>query len=227
MQQGGSVLLAGVRCTIQYVSSKGMLDLKGEDGEVHYGVDPASVELIKAPPAIPAAGSYVQLDGVRCKVQYVSSKGQLDLRGDDGAVHYGVDPASVTMSADQSAPAEITAGCTVRLDGTSFKVQYVSSKGQLDLKSLDGEVVQYGVDPATVTMEQALAAAPAPEPAPRQALAAAPAPEPAPRQYASNYGNNALMGTSITLWEGGRGLIVTVVEVDNDSGKNMVRARYH
>ena len=213
MQQGGSVLLAGVRCTIQYVSSKGMLDLKGEDGEVHYGVDPASVELIKAPPAIPAAGSYVQLDGVRCKVQYVSSKGQLDLKGDDGAVHYGVDPASVTMSADQSAPAEITAGCTVRLDGTSFKVQYVSSKGQLDLKSLDGEVVQYGVDPATVTMEQA--------------LAAAPAPETAPRQYASNYGNNALMGTSITLWEGGRGLIVTVVEVDNDSGKNMVRARYH
>jgi hypothetical protein len=213
MQQGGSVLLAGVRCTIQYVSSKGMLDLKGEDGEVHYGVDPASVELIKAPPAIPAAGSYVQLDGVRCKVQYVSSKGQLDLKGDDGAVHYGIDPASVTMSADQSAPAEITAGCTVRLDGTSFKVQYVSSKGQLDLKSLDGEVVQYGVDPATVTMEQA--------------LAAAPAPETAPRQYASNYGNNALMGTSITLWEGGRGLIVTVVEVDNDSGKNMVRARYH
>ena len=213
MQQGGSVLLAGVRCTIQYVSSKGMLDLKGEDGEVHYGVDPASVELIKAPPAIPAAGSYVQLDGVRCKVQYVSSKGQLDLKGDDGAVHYGVDPASVTMSADQSAPAEITAGCTVRLDGTSFKVQYVSSKGQLDLKSLDGEVVQYGVDPATVTMEQA--------------LAAAPAPETAPRQYASNYGNNALMGTSITLWEGGRGLMVTVVEVDNDSGKNMVRARYH
>jgi len=210
MQQGGSVLLAGVRCTIQYVSSKGMLDLKGEDGEVHYGVDPASVELIKAPPAIPAAGSYVQLDGVRCKVQYVSSKGQLDLKGDDGAVHYGVDPASVTMSADQSAPAEITAGCTVRLDGTSFKVQYVSSKGQLDLKSLDGEVVQYGVDPATVTMEQA--------------LAAAPAPETAPRQYASNYGNNALMGTSITLWEGGRGLMVTVVEVDNDSGKNMVRA---
>jgi len=114
------------------------------------------------------------------------------------------------MSADQSAPAEITAGCTVRLDGTSFKVQYVSSKGQLDLKSLDGEVVQYGVDPATVTIEQA--------------LAAAPAPETAPRQYASNYGNNALMGTSITLWEGGRGLIVTVVEVDNDSGKNMVRA---
>jgi hypothetical protein len=213
MQQGGSVLLAGVRCTIQYVSSKGMLDLKGEDGEVHYGVDPASVELIKAPPAIPAAGSYVQLDGVRCKVQYVSSKGQLDLKGDDGAVHYGVDPASVSMSADQSAPAEITAGCTVRLDGTSFKVQYVSSKGQLDLKSLDGEVVQYGVDPATVTMEQA--------------LAAAPAPETAPRQYASNYGNNALMGTSITLWEGGRGLMVTVVEVDNDSGKNMVRARYH
>ena len=213
MQQGGSVLLAGVRCTIQYVSSKGMLDLKGEDGEVHYGVDPASVELIKAPPAIPAAGSYVQLDGVRCKVQYVSSKGQLDLKGDDGAVHYSVDPASVTMSADQTAPAEITAGCTVRLDGTSFKVQYVSSKGQLDLKSLDGEVVQYGVDPATVTMEQA--------------LAAAPAPETAPRQYASNYGNNALMGTSITLWEGGRGLIVTVVEVDNDSGKNMVRARYH
>jgi len=213
MQQGGSVLLAGVRCTIQYVSSKGMLDLKGEDGEVHYGVDPASVELIKAPPAIPAAGSYVQLDGVRCKVQYVSSKGQLDLKGDDGAVHYGIDPASVTMSADQSAPAEITAGCTVRLDGTSFKVQYVSSKGQLDLKSLDGEVVQYGVDPATVTMEQA--------------LAAAPAPETAPRQYASNYGNNALMGTSITLWEGGRGLMVTVVEVDNDSGKNMVRARYH
>ena len=208
MQQGGSVLLAGVRCTIQYVSSKGMLDLKGEDGEVHYGVDPASVELIKAPPAIPAAGSYVQLDGVRCKVQYVSSKGQLDLKGDDGAVHYGIDPASVTMSADQSAPAEITAGCTVRLDGTSFKVQYVSSKGQLDLKSLDGEVVQYGVDPATVTMEQA--------------LAAAPAPEPAPRQYASNYGNNALMGTSITLWEGGRGLHVTVVEVDNDSGKNLV-----
>ena len=213
MQQGGSVLLAGVRCTIQYVSSKGMLDLKGEDGEVHYGVDPASVELIKAPPAIPAAGSYVQLDGVRCKVQYVSSKGQLDLKGDDGAVHYGVDPASVSMSADQSAPAEITAGCTVRLDGTSFKVQYVSSKGQLDLKSLDGEVVQYGVDPATVTMEQA--------------LAAAPAPETAPRQYASNYGNNALMGTSITLWEGGRGLMVTVVEVDNDSGKNRVRARYH
>jgi len=213
MQQGGSVLLAGVRCTIQYVSSKGMLDLKGEDGEVHYGVDPASVELIKAPPAIPAAGSYVQLDGVRCKVQYVSSKGQLDLKGDDGAVHYGIDPASVTMSADQTAPAEITAGCTVRLDGTSFKVQYVSSKGQLDLKSLDGEVVQYGVDPATVTMEQA--------------LAAAPAPETAPRQYASNYGNNALMGTSITLWEGGRGLMVTVVEVDNDSGKNMVRARYH
>jgi hypothetical protein len=210
MQQGGSVLLAGVRCTIQYVSSKGMLDLKGEDGEVHYGVDPASVELIKAPPAIPAAGSYVQLDGVRCKVQYVSSKGQLDLKGDDGAVHYGIDPASVSMSADQSAPAEITAGCTVRLDGTSFKVQYVSSKGQLDLKSLDGEVVQYGVDPATVTMEQA--------------LAAAPAPETAPRQYASNYGNNALMGTSITLWEGGRGLMVTVVEVDNDSGKNMVRA---
>jgi hypothetical protein len=213
MQQGGSVLLAGVRCTIQYVSSKGMLDLKGEDGEVHYGVDPASVELIKAPPAIPAAGSYVQLGGARCKVQYVSSKGQLDLKGDDGAVHYGIDPASVTMSADQSAPAEITAGCTVRLDGTSFKVQYVSSKGQLDLKSLDGEVVQYGVDPATVTMEQA--------------LAAAPAPETAPRQYASNYGNNALMGTSITLWEGGRGLMVTVVEVDNDSGKNMVRARYH
>ena len=157
MQQGGSVLLAGVRCTIQYVSSKGMLDLKGEDGEVHYGVDPASVELIKAPSANPAAGSYVQLDGVRCKVQYVSSK------------------------------------------------------GQLDLKSLDGEVVQYGVDPATVTMEQA--------------LAAAPAPEPAPRQHASNYGNNALMGTSITLWEGGRGLIVTVVEVDNDSGKNLARAR--
>ena len=213
MQQGGSVLLAGVRCTIQYVSSKGMLDLKGEDGEVHYGVDPASVELIKAPPAIPAAGSYVQLGGARCKVQYVSSKGQLDLKGDDGAVHYSVDPASVSMSADQSAPAEITAGCTVRLDGTSFKVQYVSSKGQLDLKSLDGEVVQYGVDPATVTMEQA--------------LAAAPAPETAPRQYASNYGNNALMGTSITLWEGGRGLMVTVVEVDNDSGKNMVRARYH
>jgi hypothetical protein len=152
----------------------------------------------------------VQLDGVRCKVQHVSSKGELDLKGDDGAVHYGVDPASVSMSADQSAPAEITAGCTVRLDGTSFKVQYVSSKGQLDLKSLDGEVVQYGVDPATVTMEQA--------------LAAAPAPETAPRQYASNYGNNALMGTSITLWEGGRGLMVTVVEVDNDSGKNMVRA---
>ena len=208
MQQGGSVLLAGVRCTIQYVSSKGMLDLKGEDGEVHYGVDPASVELIKAPSANPAAGSYVQLDGVRCKVQYVSSKGQLDLKGDDGAVHYGIDPAIVTMSADQSAPAEITVGCTVRLNGTSFKVQYVSSKGQLDLKSLDGEVVQYGVDPATVTMEQA--------------LAAAPAPEPAPRQHASNYGNNALMGTSITLWEGGRGLHVTVVEVDNDSGKNLV-----
>jgi hypothetical protein len=29
------------------------------------------------------------------------------------------------------------------------------------------------------------------------------------------------------LWEGGRGIIVTVVVVDNDSGKNMVRARYH
>ena len=48
-------------------------------------------------PAIPALGSYVQLDGVRCKVQHVSSKGQLDLKGDDGAVHYGVEPASVAI----------------------------------------------------------------------------------------------------------------------------------
>jgi hypothetical protein len=46
-------------------------------------------------PATPAVGSYVQLDGVRCKVQHVSSKGELDLKGDDGAVHYGVEPARV------------------------------------------------------------------------------------------------------------------------------------
>lgn len=51
-------------------------------------------------------GQVVLLDGKRCTVQYVNSKGLLDLRidGDDG-VAYGVDPATVTIVTDAVQPA--------------------------------------------------------------------------------------------------------------------------
>ena len=43
------------------------------------------------------AGSVVLLDGARYKVQYVSSKGMLNLISDSGDVQYGVDSSSVTL----------------------------------------------------------------------------------------------------------------------------------
>ena len=55
MQQGQVLLFAGKRCTVQYVNSKGLLDLRidGDDGVV-YGVDPATVTEIKAQVTVPA-----------------------------------------------------------------------------------------------------------------------------------------------------------------------------
>ena len=47
---------------------------------------------------------------------------------------------------------ELAVDTTVRLDGTDYQVQYVSPKGQLDLKSHDGKVGRYGVHPAAVTL---------------------------------------------------------------------------
>ena len=49
-------------------------------------------------------GSTVLLDGVKYAVQYVTSKGMLDLKSDSGDVRYGVDPATVTV-AEPEAPA--------------------------------------------------------------------------------------------------------------------------
>ena len=50
---------------------------------------------------------------------------------------------------------EMTVGTVVRLDGLEYEVQYVNTRGQLGLKSLDrhGDV-QYGVDKSAVTLVQ-------------------------------------------------------------------------
>ena len=104
MLVGSTVLLDGVKYAVQYVTSKGMLDLKSDSGDVQYGVDPATVTVAEAPAAAPTVGAYVLLDGVKYAVQYVTSKGMLDLKSDWGDVRYGVDPATVTV-ADTEAPA--------------------------------------------------------------------------------------------------------------------------
>ena len=54
---GSVVLLDGARYKVIYVTSKGMLDLKSSDGDVQYGVDPASVTVVgeEAEAAAPAA----------------------------------------------------------------------------------------------------------------------------------------------------------------------------
>ena len=74
-----------------------MLDLKSDSGDVQYGIDPATVTVAEAPAAAPTVGAYVLLDGVKYAVQYITSRGMLDLKSDSGDVQYGVDPATVTV----------------------------------------------------------------------------------------------------------------------------------
>ncbi|MDC0525587.1 hypothetical protein OAO87_01215 [bacterium] len=110
----------------------------------------------------PVAGDMVTLDGMQWKVQYVSSKGKLDLRSADGDVLYGVDPAALKPPPAAAAPEEpppppppepaplpVAGDMVTTPDGVPWKVQYVSSKGKLDLRSADGDVL-YGVDPAAL-----------------------------------------------------------------------------
>lgn len=114
-------------------------------------------------------GGEVFIGSTAYRVQYVSSKGLLDLRAGD-EVLYSVDPATVTIAA--------TAGSTVELDGARFTVQYVTSSGTLDLKSADGDV-RYGVDATTVKVVQGSAPPPpaeTPEPAADKANVAAATP---------------------------------------------------
>ena len=116
-----------------------------------------------APPATTSGchqGGEVFIGATAYKVQYVNSKGLLDLRAGD-TVLYGVDPATVTIPA--------VVGSVVLLEGAQFTVQYVTSKGTLDLKSAAGEV-QYGVDAGLVKVVQGSAAAAALAPAPASSI---------------------------------------------------------
>lgn len=116
----------------------------------------------------PEQGAVVLLDGTQWRVQYVTSRGLLDLRSEDGGdVRYGVAPSKVTLVP--------TADATVRLDGTLWRVQYVTSRGLLDLRSEDGSDVRYGVDASAVAL---VSAAPREQSLP--AAAAAPAAEEPP-----------------------------------------------
>ena len=101
-------------------------------------------------------------------------------------------------------------GSLVQLDGVRYKVQYITSKGMLDLKS-DGGDVQYGVDPSNVSVVPA---------------ASDSEPQAAPPSYGGGFGNNSLLGMGITIWDGGHGHAATVVEVDSVSGKNLLRVRF-
>ena len=46
----------------------------------------------------------------------------------------------------------------VELDGTKYRVQYVNSKGMLDLRAVEGEDVRYGVDPKVLERAAACSA---------------------------------------------------------------------
>jgi len=122
------VLVDSQQFTVQYVSARGLLDLRADkdidpdksiSSRVRYGVDPSTVTLIAgaAPPSATAtapqhlehaglAGSHVLFGGERCKVQYVTSRTfwhRLDLQLPSGDVQYGVDPAAVTVLDDGGA----------------------------------------------------------------------------------------------------------------------------
>ena len=53
--QGDIVFFEGQKCTVQYVNSKGLLDLRSEGGDVHYGVGSVTLSVSTAPAAASAA----------------------------------------------------------------------------------------------------------------------------------------------------------------------------
>ena len=108
LRPGDAVTYEGRAYTIQYITSKGKLDLRADCGDVEYGIDLAAVARCTSA----QVGSVVLLDGVRCKVQYVTSKGLLDLKAVEGGdVHYGVDPAAVRMLEVDATPAAAFGRC--------------------------------------------------------------------------------------------------------------------
>ena len=162
------------------------------------------------------SGSAVLHDGVQFTVQYVTSKGMLDLKSADGSdVRYGVDPTEVTAVASDPKP---KAGDEVLHDGVQFTVQYVTSKGMLDLKSADGSDVRYGVDPTEVTIVGASAA-------PRSKATAADDAEQT-TTHREPYDPSGLLGSAIAIWEDGRRHEVTIVELDHTTGRNLLRVRH-
>ena len=120
-------------------------------------------------------------------------------------MEYGVDPASVVLAPPEAAAP--TVGSVVLREGVRFKVQYVTSKGMLDLKAEDaGGDVEYGVDPASVTVVA------------NAALEAG--------GHIAQHDPSGLIGTVVTIWEDGCGQAATVVELDHTSGRNRLRVRY-
>ena len=55
--QGDIVFYEGQQCTVQYVNSKGLLDLRSEGGDVHYGVGSVTLSATTAPAVAPAAAA--------------------------------------------------------------------------------------------------------------------------------------------------------------------------
>jgi hypothetical protein len=100
--QGASILYEGSRWEVQYINSKGLLDLKRADGEQLYGIDPSNVEPApveekeqKQEKIALTQGSFIIYEGNTWKVQYINSTGKIDLKRSDGEQTYGVDPLEV------------------------------------------------------------------------------------------------------------------------------------
>ena len=117
------------------------------------GAVTSTVQRIDEAPVGLQRGARVKHDGREYIIQCVSSKNVLDLKDvTSGDVVYGVSSDSVSPYLVEAKPAAaLQQGASVRHEGRLLTVQYLSSKGLLDLKDAESGDVVYGVPQDEVT----------------------------------------------------------------------------